>query len=169
MEYLEDPDLTDKVLMEHAGNIPPQKMRKIAVKYLKISKTQILFWQEKWRDDVLRINFEILHDWRKRNSGPNAKDELEKILRRSQFYIAVQQYLTHVLYVFMICVVPLIAVLMNWHTGECLHSKYSPVVARYTCYRFSIYFMHISKGYPGVKLVCGYMEFRGFPRFLGHP
>ena len=138
MEYLQDPDLTDKVLMEHAGNIPPQTMYKIAVEYLKISKTQIQFWQEKWRDDVVRINFEILDNWRKRNRGPNAKDELGMILKRSQFYIAAQQYLTYVCYVFMICIVPLIAVLMNGHTGECLHSKYSPGITWYTCYRFSI-------------------------------
>ncbi len=120
MEEDEGRHLSDDILMKYATNIPPQDMYRIAVKYLKVKMTQIEFWQAQWREDVVRINFEILDNWRNRNDGPHAKDNLEQILQKAKCYNTAQQIVKYVGYVFITCGIPLIAVLIYKYMGECI-------------------------------------------------
>ena len=126
MERNEDRLLSDAILMEHATNLPPQTMYKIAVRYLKVKMTQIEFWQARWREDVVRINFEILNNWRTRNDGPQARAELDKILHRAKIYITAQQIVKYVFYILISCVTLVIPVLIHKYMGECIYTVMNP-------------------------------------------
>ncbi len=75
--------LTDATLMEYAETNSPQLMRYVAVRYLGVPMTSIEIWQEKWRENIVMINYECLAYWRCRNPGPGAKNKLDKILARA--------------------------------------------------------------------------------------
>ena len=75
--------LTDATLMEYAGATSLQLMRYVAVHYLGVPMTSIEIWQEKWRQNIVMINYECLAYWRCKNSGPGAKNKLDRILARA--------------------------------------------------------------------------------------
>ena len=72
--------IPDKKLMEISGKVSPADMRRIGVQYLDIEMAQIDIFIERWRDDVVAVNFSILQAWRNANPGPGSYRKLHQLL-----------------------------------------------------------------------------------------
>ncbi len=73
-------EIPDNRLMEMSGKVSPADMRRIGVQYLNIKMPQIDIFREKWREDVVAVNFSILEAWRNANPGPYSHEKLYQLL-----------------------------------------------------------------------------------------
>ena len=55
-------------------------MRRIGVQYLDIEMAQIDIFIEKWREDVVALNFSILQEWRNANPRSGSCRKLHQLL-----------------------------------------------------------------------------------------
>ncbi len=73
--------IQDKDLMKLAGKFPPATMQQIAVGFMEIKMDEVRMATEKWRENVVQANYEILETWRSQNTGPGARNKLYECFR----------------------------------------------------------------------------------------
>ena len=71
-------------LMVIAGIIPPEVMQWSALTYLKITPTDIEFFQAAHREAVVLVGFDCLSKWNKEKCGPDPKKEFFWYLRKAR-------------------------------------------------------------------------------------
>ncbi len=75
--------ITEPQLMEMAGQVAPEDMKRIGVLYLGLEMPEIKIFVAQNRDEVIMTNFAILESWRNKHDGPDAPDKLYKLLSKA--------------------------------------------------------------------------------------
>ena len=69
--------------MEMAEQVAPEDMIRIGIHFLDVSMPQIRIFQAENREQVILTNFAILEVWNNKYDGPDAPEELYKLLSKA--------------------------------------------------------------------------------------